>query len=65
MYHVQKLMDGVELFKIEVNDCVYEIFKSPTGEWKLLYCSPNSPYITVNLLIDIVEGEPKLSNSYG
>lgn len=42
IYEVHQLMDGVDLFKIEENDCIYEVFRSRAGEWKLLYRLPGS-----------------------
>lgn len=56
-YQIHKLVDGVDLFKVEVCGCVYEVFKSPAGEWRLLYHSPDSRMMSVRSLGSIVDAE--------
>ncbi|AOM78257.1 hypothetical protein [Pedobacter steynii] len=56
-YHVYQLTEGVDLFKVEVNESVYEIFKSRSGEWRLLYHSPNSGEIRLKSLGSLVDAE--------
>ncbi|WP_342329134.1 hypothetical protein [Pedobacter sp. FW305-3-2-15-E-R2A2] len=56
VYDVQQLVDGVDLFKVEVSDCLYEVYKSSSGKWKLLYHLPDCrelPLESLGNMIDI------------
>ena len=57
VYDVQQLVDGVDLFKVEVSGCLYEVYKSSSGKWKLLYRLPNCRELPLELLGNMIDSE--------
>ncbi|MNY73171.1 hypothetical protein D3C86_2119010 [compost metagenome] len=57
IYDVQQLVDGVDLFKIEVSGCLYEVYKSSSGEWRLLYHLPNCRELPLKSLGSMIDRE--------
>lgn len=57
IYDVHQLVDGVNLFKVEVSGCLYEVYKSSSGEWRLLYHLPNCRELPLESLGNMIDRE--------
>ncbi|RQO71685.1 hypothetical protein DBR43_10570 [Pedobacter sp. KBW06] len=57
VYDVQQLVEGVDLFKIEVSGCLYEVYKSSSGKWKLLYRLPDCRELPLESLGNMIDSE--------
>lgn len=54
---IQRLTSGVDLFKVEMGDCVFEAFRGRTGEWRILYHSPDCRDMSADDIGNLIEAQ--------